>query len=126
MNRTFGLWAVGQGDAGKAAWAPAVDVDEHADHFELFVDMPGVPAEQVEITLEDGLLTLRGERKPREAEESVTRRRAERSYGRFERRFLLPDSVDAEGVKAREVNGVLEITIPKRAAVPARRIQIAA
>jgi HSP20 family protein len=125
MNRALGLWSVEKNDAG-AAWTPAVDVDEHADHFTLFVDMPGVPADQVQITLEDGVLTLRGERKPRDVEEKVTRRRVERSYGRFERRFLLPDSVEAEGVTARESNGVLEITIPKRAAVLPRRIEIAA
>lgn len=136
INRNFGLWTVvktpGRTPTGRSAfdgastWTPAVDVDEHADHFELFVDMPGVTAEQVEITLEDDVLTLRGERPPRDRQEGVTRRRAERSYGRFERRFLLPDSADAEGVKARERNGVLEITIPKRAAALPRRIEIAA
>ena len=109
-----------------AEWVPAVDVEEYEDRFELFVDLPGVAAKDVEITLEDGVLSLSGERKVEQGTGQVSQRRRERGYGKFNRRFILPDTVNAEAVKAAERQGVLAVTIPKKAAAQPRRIEIAA
>ncbi len=118
--------SAGEPGAAAAEWQPAVDVEEYADHFELYVDMPGVSADQVEITLDAGVLTLAGERQPRELADQALYRRAERGYGRFHRSFVLPKTANAEGVEARAKDGVLAITIPKQAAALPRKIEIAA
>ncbi|MBT8137937.1 MAG: Hsp20/alpha crystallin family protein, partial [Gammaproteobacteria bacterium] len=82
----------------------------------------------VEITLQDSVLTLSGERRGMKNvdDEDIVRRRVERGQGRFHRRFILPNTVDAENVKARDTHGVLEITIPKQAKALPRRIKVAA
>jgi len=126
INRTFNDWAANDTSAATADWVPSADVEEYDDRFELFVDLPGVPANEVEITLQAGVLTLSGQRRVPHSTEAVTRSRRERGVGRFHRRFILPDTVDADGVKAKERDGVLEIVIPKRAAAQPRRIEVAA
>ena len=126
INRTFNDWAGSDTSAATADWVPPADVEEYDDRFELFVDLPGVPANEVEITLQSGVLTLSGERRVARSTETVARSRRERGVGRFHRRFILPESVDADGVNAKERDGVLEIVIPKRAAAQPRRIEVAA
>lgn len=126
INRTFNDWSGDESSAATAEWVPAADVEEFEDRFELFVDLPGVPSKDVEITLEAGVLTLAGQRATVRSTESVLHARRERGTGRFYRRFILPDSVDAERVQARERDGVLEITIPKLAKAQPRKIEIAA
>lgn len=126
INRTFNDWAGSDSSGATAEWVPAADIEEYTDRFELYVDLPGVSAKDVEITLESGVLTLAGERRDVRSTESVVNARRERGTGRFHRRFILPDTVDAEGVKARERDGVLEITIPKQAKAQPRRIEVAA
>jgi HSP20 family protein len=105
-----------------------VDINELNDRFELFVDLPGVDTDKVEITLENGVLTLSGERADRQRKDGkeVLRTRAERGHGRFYRRFVLPDTADANGVTATGRNGVLEIAIPKQAKALPKRIKVAA
>lgn len=128
INRVFSHAANADSSGATAAWVPAVDIDELNDRFELFVDLPGVEPDKVDITLEDGVLTLAGERSEpaRKTEDGLVRSRAERGRGRFYRRFVLPDTVDANGVKATGRNGVLEISIPKQAKALPRRIKVAA
>jgi HSP20 family protein len=126
INRTFSDWAGNETSSATASWVPAADVEEYDDRFELFVDLPGVAAKDVEITLEAGVLTLAGERTAIRSTDSVVNARRERGTGRFHRRFILPDTVDAERVKAKERDGVLEITIPKQAKALPRRIKVAA
>ncbi|NNF51383.1 MAG: Hsp20/alpha crystallin family protein [Gammaproteobacteria bacterium] len=126
LSRLFDAQAGGiAGDDTVACdWVPAVDVREETDRFVVHADLPGVDPRDIEITMEDGVLTVRGERK---TEATVTKegyRRVERSAGLFYRRFSLPDTVDSEGVKASGNNGVLEIAIPKLAKVQPRRIQV--
>ncbi|MBV8062000.1 MAG: Hsp20/alpha crystallin family protein [Nevskia sp.] len=111
--------------AAAAEWAPAVDIEEYADKFVLYADVPGVDLKSVEVTLEKGLLTLSGSREKAIAGEGVEVRRVERAAGRFSRRFSLPDTVDGEAVSARGANGVLEVTIPKRAKAQPRKIAVA-
>jgi HSP20 family protein len=112
-----------------AGWMPAVDIHEYTDKFALLVDLPGVDPNQVEITLANGVLTLSGERnieRPAGAQDAQVRMRVERGTGRFHRRFILPDSIDSEQIRAVGRNGVLEITIPKQAKAQPRRISVGA
>jgi len=128
INRLFSGWSSGDSSGVTADWVPNVDINEFEDRFQLYIDVPGVDPKAVDITLESGVLTISGERfaQAAKAEEKVVRRRAERGTGRFYRRFLLPESVDAEKVKATDHHGVLEISIPKQAKAVPRKIEIAA
>ena len=105
-------------------WVPAVDIREEDARFVLEADLPGVKAEDIEVTMEDGVLTLRGSRETERREEGAGFRRLERVAGTFFRRFTLPDTADAEAITAKSDNGVLEIVIPKHAKVQPRRISI--
>lgn len=108
-------------------WMPSVDILEYDNHFKLFVDLPGVKPDQVELTLENGMLTIEGQRAGTIDEgNEPSRRRIERGAGRFHRRFVLPRTVDQEQVRATSHDGVLEIEIPKQAKAQPRRIEIAA
>lgn len=129
VNRVFSNVTNADSSGATAAWVPAVDINELSDRFELFIDLPGVDTDKVEITLEDGVLTLAGERGDpvqRKEGEEILRTRVERGHGRFYRRFILPDTADANGVKATGRNGVLEISIPKQAKALPKRIKVAA
>jgi HSP20 family protein len=110
--------------AATADWAPAVDIEEYADKFVLYADVPGVDPKSIEVTLEKGVLTLTGNREQAVEQNGVERRRSERATGRFHRRFALPDTVDSDAVSASNRNGVLEVTIPKRPQVQPRRITV--
>ena len=112
--------------AAATDWVPAMDIREEAERFVIHADVPGVDPQDIEITMEDGVLTLRGERKSEVRDEASGYRRVERVSGQFFRRFTLPDTADAEGVSARGSNGVLEIVIPKHAKVQPRRITVKA
>jgi len=126
INRSFNDWSGDDSSAATADWVPASDIEEFSDRFELFVDLPGVAAKEVEITLEAGVLTLAGERSAVRSTESVVHARRERGTGRFHRRFILPDTVNPERVTARERDGVLEVTIPKHPKAQPKRIKVAA
>jgi HSP20 family protein len=129
VNRVFSNVANADSSAATAAWVPPVDINELKDRFELFVDLPGVDTDKVEITLEEGVLTIAGERvdtTSRRDNDEVVRTRMERGNGRFYRRFILPDTADANGVTAAGRNGVLEISIPKQAKALPKRIKVAA
>ena len=107
-----------------AEWAPSVDIEEHADRYVLHADVPGVDPATIEITLEKGILTLSGSRDKLAEQNGAESRRLERATGRFLRRFTLPESVDADAVKASGKHGVLQIVIPKREAAKARKIAV--
>ena len=127
INRVFGNLNDGESSSATAEWQPAVDVSEFEDRFELLVDLPGVDPQAVEITLDNGLLTLAGERlDEKRAVNGGTpqQQRRERRQVRFHRRFILPDTADAENVEAKGRNGVLEISIAKHAKAKPRRIEV--
>jgi len=128
INRLFGNVNQNDSSSATATWVPAVDVHEYTDRFELYVDVPGVDPEKVELTLENGVLTLSGQRAvPSGAKnEQPLYERSERGQGHFYRRFVIPNTVDSEKVNATGKNGVLTVTIPKQAKAMPRRIQIAA
>lgn len=107
-----------------SAWAPRVDVKEEAERFLIRADIPGVDPKDIEVSVEDGVLTISGERKLEQREESAGWSRLERHSGRFHRSFTLPETVDAEGVSAKGSHGVLEISIPKVAKVQPRKIEV--
>jgi HSP20 family protein len=110
--------------ASVANWTPPVDIREDDDRFVLHADIPGVKPEDIEITMENGVLAIAGRRESESHAEKEGYRRVERVSGRFFRRFTLPDTADAEGIKARSQDGVLEVTIPKQAKVMPRKINV--
>ncbi len=105
-------------------WTPAVDVKELENEFIIDADIPGVDPKDIEIHMENGMLTIKGERHTESTDEKDGYKRVERSYGSFYRRFSLPDSADSEKIKATSHNGVLELKIPKSEKVKARRIKV--
>lgn len=108
-----------------SAWVPAVDIREEGNQFVIEADIPGVDPKDIEVSMADGVLTLKGERKQEEQKEDQQGyRRFERLHGVFYRRFSLPDTADADNVSAVGKNGVLSITIPKKAVAQPRRIQV--
>ena len=115
-------------DAQTAAadWIPAVDIVEEQDHFLLQADLPGVDSADIEVSMEDGVLSVAGERRSENRGETDGVRRIERVSGRFDRRFSLPETADAEHITAKSSNGILEVTIPKLPIVQARRITVEA
>lgn len=105
-------------------WVPRVDVKEESDRFVLYADLPGIDPGDIEVSMDKGMLTIRGERSSETSTETDRFSRIERRYGSFHRRFALPDSADPDGIQAHGRNGVLEITIPKRPEIAPRRIQV--
>ncbi|KPK60447.1 MAG: heat-shock protein Hsp20 [Gammaproteobacteria bacterium SG8_31] len=105
-------------------WVPAVDIKEEDARFLIEADVPGVRPDDIEITMENGVLTLRGKRASESRTERDGYRRVERVTGRFFRRFTLPDTADAEAIEAKFNNGVLEVSIPKLPKVQPRRINV--
>ncbi len=126
VNRLFETSRLGDEETGNmlADWAPAVDIKEEPAQFVIHADLPGVDIKDIEITLENGVLTLKGQRASEKKEETQQYRRVERVRGTFLRRFSLPDAVDAEKVTAKCKDGVLEVVVPKREAAQPRRIAI--
>ena len=108
------------------SFIPAVDVIEEKDRYVVRADLPGVGKDDIEITTDDGVLTLKGERKTESAQAEAGYSRSERVSGSFVRRFTLPETAQVGAIKATHVNGVLEVTIPKQAKPEARRINIEA
>ncbi len=108
------------------AWAPNVDIHEDEKGFRVLADLPGVDSKDVDITLEDSVLTIKGSRSTESETEEAGFKRRERFSGEFVRRFTLPDTVDSEAITAKADNGVLRITIPKREQVLPRSIAIEA
>src|SRR5579872_2420074 len=126
INRVFTSLSSSDSSGATSTWVPPVDIIEFQDRFQLTVDLPGVDPGKVEITLENGVLSLAGEREPDaqpQRTEDPVRLRMERGHGRFYRQFVLPETVDAERVNATGRNGVLSISIPKQAKALPRRIK---
>lgn len=105
-------------------WAPAMDVKEEDDRYVISADVPGVDPGEIEITMEAGVLTIKGKRSAKPEEETAAYTRLERAHGEFERRFNLPEGADAEGIFASSSHGVLSVSIPKKPEPKARRIEI--
>jgi HSP20 family protein len=131
MNQLFGR-AVGQGgqrgqgQVTERTWAPALDISERKDAYVVTVEVPGVKAEDLDITLEDGLLTIRGERRFTQETSDQQYHRVERRYGSFRRSITLPSQVQADQIEASFEDGVLEVVVPKAEEAKPRKISVRA
>jgi len=105
-------------------WAPSVDILETENDLVLKADVPGVELKDIDIQIENGTLTLKGERKFEQESQNKGYHRLERSYGSFVRYFTLPDTVDAEKVHAAYNNGVLTVTLPKKEIAKPRTVKV--
>ena len=130
MERLFdemlgrGLWRTSEERPLRGSWVPAINILEREDSMVITADLPGLRAEDVEVTVEEGTLSIRGERKLEEAAEGETYHRVERLYGVFERTFTLPNSVDVGKIEARFSNGEMLLTLPKREESKPRSVKI--
>jgi HSP20 family protein len=113
-----------QGNARASAWAPALDISERKDAYLLTVELPGVEADDLDITMEDGLLTIQGERHFAHDSSEQQFHRVERSSGAFRRAITLPPHVMADAVEASMEDGVLRILVPKAEEAKPKRIQV--
>jgi HSP20 family protein len=107
-----------------SSWAPSVDVREQDDHYTLHADLPGVDPKDIQVTADDGVLTIRGDRQSQKRADKPGFEYVERRSGSFRRRFSLPENALADQIKARHTNGVLEIVIPKQGTPEPRRINV--
>lgn len=106
------------------AWAPHVDIIENSQSYEIVVEVPGFEKSDIKLNVEDGILTLSGERKQAEESEGRNYRRVERHYGKFERRFRLAKEAEIDKIDAELKNGLLTVTIAKSEKVAGREIQV--
>ena len=113
-----------EANVATASWAPSVDISENDNAFTILADIPGVDPKDIEISMDKGVLSIKGERKSEKVEEKENYRRVERQRGQFYRRFTLPDSADAEKIEAKSEHGVITITIPKQEVAVSRRIEV--
>jgi len=127
MNRILSNFSRGfEDDLMSGAWTPSVDIFENKDQVVLEAELPGMKPEDVNISIENNVLTIQGERKFEKKEEGDNYHRIERRYGSFTRSFTLPPTVDTEKITAEFDNGVLRLTIAKREEAKPRRIEIKA
>lgn len=112
------------GSVATSDWTPAVDVKETEEGFTIIADIPGVDPKDIEIHMENGVLTIKGNREAEQKEEREGFKRIERSRGTFYRRFSLPDTADADKINAKSTHGVLKVTIPKHEKVQPRKITV--
>lgn len=119
------LGVMGRSATG-SAWSPAVDITETEGAFVLEAEVPGVDPENIDVTIEGNMLTLRAERRYESDQSEQGYRRIERSYGSFQRSFTLPETVDRKAIDATIENGVLRVTLPKSEASLPRRVQVRA
>jgi len=128
MNRLFNTYfdqpTGGRGAAATRRWVPAMDLIEVADQYVLRADLPGVSDEDVDIQLQDNVLTISGERKTEHENKDEGYYRLERAFGGFSRSLTLPDGVDPTAVQAHFDRGVLEVRIPKPEQKKPRKVQI--
>lgn len=131
MNRIFDEAFRGQGRATDdewalgGSWAPAVDIFEHEGNLVLKAELPGVDPKDVDVRVENNVLTLRGERKFESEVKREQYHRVERAYGSFSRSFTLPNAVDTEKIKAEYKDGVLRVTLPQREEAKPKQIAVA-
>ena len=133
MDKLFGDFGLGSGwltttgsELGQGLWSPQVEMFERNGNLVVRADLPGLTKEDVKVEVNDGGLTIEGERRAEQEEKREGFYRSERSYGRFYRRLPLPEGVDASDANATFNSGVLEITMtaPKRATSKAKRLEI--
>jgi len=123
LDRIFNTNAATYTDA-TSDWVPSVDIKETQDAYEVAADVPGVEPKDIDVSLEDGVLTVKGERKADSQDEGEGYTRTELSVGSFYRRFTLPDTADAENISAKTEHGVLKLIIPKKEKALPKKISV--
>ena len=128
MNRLFTAVpaSADRGEFARGAWSPNVDIYEDQNRLIVEAELPGMNREDFEVSVENNVLTLKGERKFEKKTEGDNYHRVERAYGSFTRQFTLPQTITAEGATADFENGVLRVALPKREETKARKIEITA
>lgn len=124
FRETFGDASGRRAVTSAGAWSPALDVEESEDDFTLHIELPGVSPDEVDVSLEENVLTVTGERSFYNEKEAEGFHRVERHFGRFHRAVRLPDRVDPDMVQASYEDGILKIVVPKAPESKPRRIQI--
>ena len=122
MDETFGR--LSQASLVPTSWTPAMDVSEDGEGLLLEVEVPGLAPEDVEVTTDQGVLTIKGEKSATRSREGVRSLVTERTHGRFVRTLQLPQGVDESKVEAEFANGVLRIRVPRAALPQARKIEV--
>ena len=122
--RRFGQNGSEESGQSVADWIPAVDIVEEKERFVLRADVPGVSPDDIDVSMDRGVLTVSGQRLEQPSEDASGARRLERVTGKFYRRFTLPETADAEEITASSENGILEVIIPKQTQVESRRIVV--
>ncbi len=112
------------GDVVTSDWAPAVDIKEEDNQYLLVADIPGVDPKDIDIHMENGILSIKGERNSELKTEQDGYKRIERKHGVFYRRFTMPEGVNPDGIEAKCENGVLSVSIPKQEAAQPRKITV--
>jgi HSP20 family protein len=112
MDRVFGEFGFERGQSGRGSWSPAIEVAEREGNYVVHAELPGLKPEDVKVELSDDALVIHGERKSEHEENKGGVHRTERRYGQFYRTVPLPEGVNAEQVRAKFENGVLEVTVP--------------
>lgn len=124
MDRAMDTRTAEGSSVATSDWAPAVDIKEDAESFLIVADIPGVDPKDIEVHMDNGVLTIKGEKESEKKDEREGYKRVERSFGSFYRRFSLPDTADPNGISARSNNGVLEVRIAKQERVQPRKISV--
>ncbi len=128
INRMFDSFFRGgtldDGSLGTSLWAPATDIAEHDDEYQVKVELPGVGKDDVKITMQDNILTIRGEKKQEKESKNSSYHRVERSYGSFQRSFTLPTRVKQDKIEAAYNDGILTITLPKAEETKPKQIEV--
>lgn len=124
VNRLFDGLVRHREHSGAGEWVPAVDVSETENEFIVSADAPGLKAEDIKISVANNVLTLRGEKKNVREDKEENYHRVERCYGCFERTFSLPSGVDAENIRAKYRDGVLEVRLPKSKEAKPQEIKV--
>ena len=126
MTRFFGENAVADEETSRFVWAPRVDVSETDKALMVKADLPGVAPEDLEVSISNGALILRGEKREEKKEQKEDYKRSERFVGRFYRSIPLPEGCDAERIDAKTAKGVVTVTIPKKPAAQPKKIAVKA
>ncbi len=124
MTRLFAGGGLGREEMLNGAWSPKVDIFENKDHLVLEAELPGMNREDFELSFENNVISLKGERKFEKKTEGDNYHRVERAYGEFTRSFTLPQTVTADGATAEFKNGILRVSLPKREDTKARKIEV--
>ena len=126
MNKMFdGVFrSTGDEDYSFSSWTPAVDIAEHDDEYLVKVELPGVNKDEVKLTLENNILTIRGEKKQEMETKKENYHRVERSYGSFQRSFTLPAAVKSDKIDASYKDGILTVSLPKAEEAKPKQIEV--